>query len=140
MNGQKKPGPTLEVRDLCHGVLECLPQAPDLERIRILLKPSQWQGVDSTSLESRSESEEEDEDLPGTKRKRRSVNGTASRPGKVEKNGRNRKKVKRWTRAQLESVIQASDAELEEGLRERNVVEVDGERPLPLFPSEPRCV
>jgi sister chromatid cohesion protein DCC1 len=34
---------------------------------------------------------------------------------------------KRWTRKQLGSVIQASDGELEQGLRERNVVEVDGE-------------
>ena len=82
--------PTLEIRDTCHEVLECLPQAANLGRIRTVLKNSQWEG------------------MAGTKRKR----GEGG---------------KKWTRAQLESVVQASEAELAIGLRERDVVEMDGE-------------
>lgn len=36
-------------------------------------------------------------------------------------------RARKWTRAQLESVIQASEVELEVGLRDRNVVELEGE-------------
>lgn len=70
-----------------------MPQAADLERIRRLLKDSQWGGM------------EEELERPS---KRRKTDG------------------KRWTRAQLESVVQASPTELEKGLRDRNVIEVDG--------------
>jgi sister chromatid cohesion protein DCC1 len=40
---------------------------------------------------------------------------------------RKRDDVRRWTKAQLDSVIQASAGELERGLKERNVIEIDGE-------------
>ncbi|ORX37246.1 sister chromatid cohesion protein Dcc1 [Kockovaella imperatae] len=76
---------TLEIRDTSHQVIECVPRAPDLERIRTLLKPSQWEGMDS-------------------KKRKRDM----------------------WTRDQLGSVIQASEKELEMGLKERNVVEYQG--------------
>lgn len=49
--------------------------------------------------------------------------------GSDEPNGgrkRKRDAGKRYTRAQLESIVQASDAELAAALREQNVVEVDG--------------
>jgi len=78
--------PTLEVRDVCHEILECVPQAANLERIRTVLKPSQWAGL-----------------------------------GK-----RKRDEGRRWTRAQLESVVQGSEGEFKAGLSERNVVEVEG--------------
>ena len=74
-----------------------MPHAANLERIRHVLRPSQWEGLG--------------------KRKR----------GAHDEGG----KARRWTRAQLESVVQGSEAELEVGLRERNVVEVDGMCPLP---------
>jgi len=50
----------------------------------------------------------------------------------LEKKSKKRKRgdVRKWTRAQLESVVQASEGELERGLRERNVVEIDGMSPL----------
>ncbi|RSH90931.1 hypothetical protein EHS25_010107 [Saitozyma podzolica] len=79
--------PTLEIRDVCHSILEPLPCAPNLERIRKLLRPSSWRGLG--------------EDDAGS----------------------------------LGSVIQASDGELEKGLRERNVVEVD-DRMLLLSPTK----
>jgi sister chromatid cohesion protein DCC1 len=46
----------------------------------------------------------------------------------LEKKSKKRKRgdVRKWTRAQLDSVVQASEGELERGLRERNVVEIDG--------------
>jgi hypothetical protein len=86
--------PTLEIRDISHEVLECVPQAANLERIRMVLRESAWGGLGS-DLEKKSK-----------KRKRGDV--------------------RKWTRAQLESVVQASEGELERGLRERNVVEIDG--------------
>lgn len=46
------------------------------------------------------------------------------RPRQEEEGGRAR--GKRYTRAQMQSVVQASDAELDAGFRERNVIEVDG--------------
>lgn len=81
----------LEIRDVSHELLELVPQPPNLERIRTLLKPTAWKGV-GHSLEPRL--------------------------GK-------RKRQKGWTRVQMESVIQASDAELASGLKDRNVVEID---------------
>ncbi|WVR06521.1 hypothetical protein IAU60_003552 [Kwoniella sp. DSM 27419] len=86
---------TLHLRDTCHQVLECVPVAANLERIRTTLRDSAWQGLGSS--------------LSLGKRKRG-----------------DKGKGKAWTRDQLASVIQASDLELERGLRERNVVEVDG--------------
>lgn len=50
------------------------------------------------------------------------LSDTNARVGKKRKRGEGR----RWTKRQMESVIQASEAELERGLKERNVVEVDG--------------
>lgn len=86
--------PTLEIRDISHEVLECVPQAANIERIRMVLRESAWGGLGS-GLEKKSK-----------KRKRGDI--------------------RKWTRAQLESVVQASEGELERGLRERNVVEIDG--------------
>ena len=86
--------PTLEIRDISHEVLECVPQAANLERIRIVLRESAWGGLGS--------------DAGNTSKKRK------------------RGDIRKWTRAQLESVVQASEGELERGLRERNVVEIDG--------------
>ncbi|KAK8858758.1 hypothetical protein IAR55_002987 [Kwoniella newhampshirensis] len=91
---------TLEVRDVCHQILECVPVAPNLERIRTVLRDSAWQGLGSNAVAL-------------GKRKR----GDGKRKGK---------EGKRWTRAMLGSVVQASEGELERGLRERCVVEVDG--------------
>ena len=109
---------TLQVRDTCHQILECVPQAPDLERIRTILRASQWQGMDSdlaaTSTGGRS-----------GKRKYSAAHGDDSGGAK---------RVKRWTREQLGSVIQASEQELGLGLRERNVIQVDGA--LPHDPDE----
>jgi len=50
---------------------------------------------------------------------------------------RKRGDVRKWTRAQLESVVQASEGELERGLRERNVIEIDGMSECP--PSRLAC-
>lgn len=55
----------------------------------------------------------------------------------LEVGGLKRKRVKRYTRPQLESIIQACDAELELGLRTHNVVEVDGH--MLLLPPEKLC-
>ncbi|ADV25745.1 sister chromatid cohesion protein DCC1 [Cryptococcus gattii E566] len=98
----EKDRPTLQIRDICHQVLECVPVAPNLERIRTVLRASAWEGMG---------------DGLG-KRKREDGDG---------------RKVKRWTKEQLRSVVQASDAELEQGLKERNVIEVDGR--MLLLPS-----
>ena len=40
--------------------------------------------------------------------------------------GKGGKEARRWTRAQLESVVQGSEEELGRGLKERNVIELDG--------------
>ena len=85
--------PTLEIRDVCHEVLECVPQAANLERIRTVLRPTQWEGL-------------------------------GKRTRAVELGSTN--KARRWTKAQLESVVQASQVELDAGLRERNVVQFNG--------------
>jgi sister chromatid cohesion protein DCC1 len=107
--------PTLEIRDICHAILEPLPHAPNLERIRTILRPSAWKGLgEDAALEK------------GRGKKRRRAEG-----GEDDE-------VRRYTRAQLESVIQASDAELEKGLRERNVVEVEGRSTLTSCPVADR--
>jgi sister chromatid cohesion protein DCC1 len=98
----------LEIRDVCHSILEPLPCAPNLERIRKLLRPSSWRGLGEDDA------------------------GSVSRKRKRGDEG------KRWSRQQLGSVIQASDGELEKGLRERNVVEVDGECEVGASGTEPR--
>ncbi|WVQ73401.1 hypothetical protein IAR50_002973 [Cryptococcus sp. DSM 104548] len=97
-----EPKETLHISDTCHQVFECVPIAPNLERIRAVLRPSAWEGMDSNL-------------------------------GKRKRDERSGKPVKRWTKEQLKSVVQASDKELEEGLKERNVVEVDGK--LLLLPA-----
>lgn len=89
--------PTLEIRDISHEVLECVPQAANLERIRTVLRDSAWPGLDGDD-------------------------GRRTGLGK-----RKRGQGRQWTRAQLESVVQASEGELDRGLKDRNVVEVDGE-------------
>ncbi|WWC62793.1 uncharacterized protein I303_105390 [Kwoniella dejecticola CBS 10117] len=99
--------PTLQIRDTCHEILECVPISPNLERIRTILKESAWKGINSSSASL----------------------------GKRKRGDAKEKKVKRWTRDQLNSVIQASDEELERGLRDRNVIEVDGKMLL-LPPKE----
>jgi sister chromatid cohesion protein DCC1 len=57
--------PTLEIRDISHEVLECVPQAANLERIRTVLKPSAWAGLGSTvggssKLKKRKRGDEDD--------------------------------------------------------------------------------
>lgn len=103
--------PTLEIRDISHHVLEPVSQAPNLERLRTILKPSAWQGLGVSPGGTMFDGEEGE----GRPLKR-------ARAGSAE--------VKRYTREQLESVIQASTAELDKGLKERNIVEVDGKLPL----------
>lgn len=95
LTADEEDRPTLQIRDICHQVLECVPVAPNLERIRTVLRASAWEGMGSGGL---------------GKRKREDGDG---------------RKVKRWTKEQLRSVVQASEAELEQGLKERNVIEVD---------------
>jgi sister chromatid cohesion protein DCC1 len=46
-------------------------------------------------------------------------------------------KRKRYTRGQLQSVIQASDAELDDGFHTRNVIQVDGMPPSPSHTHPP---
>lgn len=49
---------------------------------------------------------------------------------------------KQYTRAQLASIVQSSDAELDAGLRERNVITIDGTPrvlPSPLSPARARA-
>ncbi|WVW84891.1 hypothetical protein I302_106926 [Kwoniella bestiolae CBS 10118] len=98
--------PILQIRDTCHEILECVAISPHLERIRTVLRESAWRGVNSNSLGKRKRGEKEKE-----------------------------RRVKRWTKEQLGSVIQCSEEELERGLRERNVVEVEGKMLL-LPPKE----
>ncbi|WWC88665.1 uncharacterized protein L201_003578 [Kwoniella dendrophila CBS 6074] len=93
---------TLQIRDTCHEVLECVPIAPNLERIRTILKDSSWKGINGNSL------------------------------GKRKRNG---KQVKKWTKDQMMSIIQSSEIELEQGLKDRNVIEVEGKM-LYLPPKE----
>ncbi|OCF39547.1 sister chromatid cohesion protein DCC1 [Kwoniella heveanensis CBS 569] len=105
--------PTLELRDTCHQILECVPIAANLERIRTVLRDSAWEGIGSEHSSLR-------------KRKR----GSAAQKGE---NGT--RKGRTWTRKQLASVIQASEAELDRGLKDRNVVEVEGR--MVLLPPKP---
>ncbi|WVQ96516.1 hypothetical protein IAU59_003621 [Kwoniella sp. CBS 9459] len=99
--------PTLQLRDTCHQILECVPIAANLERIRTILRDSAWEGLGSSSTS-----------LGKRKRGQKAENGNC--------NGKGGRAGRTWTRDQLASVIQASDAELERGLKERNVVEVEG--------------
>jgi sister chromatid cohesion protein DCC1 len=94
----------LYIQDTCHEILELTPSVPRLARVEKLLKPSAWEGMGR-----------------GTKRSRDDGNVDG---GKAEG-----KKVKRYTREQMQSIVQASDGELDAGLRERNVIVVDGTFP-----------
>ncbi|WOO76835.1 putative sister chromatid cohesion protein DCC1 [Vanrija pseudolonga] len=87
---------TLAIRDICHEVLECVPAAGRVERVGVVLRESAWRGLGA------------EEAANGSRKRKRDAAG------------------KRYTRAQLESIVQASDAELATALREQNVVEVDG--------------
>ncbi|GHJ84578.1 hypothetical protein NliqN6_0980 [Naganishia liquefaciens] len=90
----------LVLQDTCHEILELTPTAPRVARIDKLLKPSAWRGMGAGTGAGKQRREDEQGD---------------------ERTG----KRKRYTRDQLQSVVQASDAELEVGLRERNVITVD---------------
>ncbi|WWC70958.1 uncharacterized protein I206_104910 [Kwoniella pini CBS 10737] len=96
---------TLQIRDTCHEIIECLPISPNLDRIQMILKKSSWKGL--------------------------GINSSFN----LGKRKREEEKVKKWTRDQLNSVIQASDEELEIGLKERNVIEFQGKMLL-LPPKE----
>ncbi|WWD05076.1 hypothetical protein V865_003147 [Kwoniella europaea PYCC6329] len=97
---------TLQIRDTCHEILECVAISPNLERIRTILKDSAWKGINS------------------------STNNNLGKRKRADKE----KKVKKWTKDQLSSVIQCSEEELEKGLKERNVIEVNGK--MLLLPSK----
>lgn len=109
--------PGIEIRGTNHHILECVPQAADLERIRRLLRDSQWGGMAADAEEGE------------RARKRRKVgDGSAGAGhGGVRGNVSGHGPGKRWTKGQLASVVQASQDELDRGLRERSVIEVDGE-------------
>ena len=94
----------LEIRDTSHEIMEVIPQAPGLERIRKVLAASAWKGLGSEWDDGRA-------------RKRRKVDAR----GREER----AKEVKHYTMDQLRSVVQASEEELRKGLKARNVVEVD---------------
>jgi sister chromatid cohesion protein DCC1 len=88
--------------------MELVPQAPALGRIRKLLQPTAWKGLGS------------DWDGDSSRaRKRRKLGGACEEAAGA-------KEARVYTMDQMRSVIQASEAELQKGLRERNVVEVDG--------------
>jgi sister chromatid cohesion protein DCC1 len=103
------------VRDTCQQILECVPQAANLSRIRKLLKNTQWEGLNSSG---------------GKKRKRQSWGHDGH-----HSEGNGKAKGRRYTREQLDSVVQASEGELSRGLRENNVIEVNGEPHLDFAPS-----
>jgi len=113
--GSDCPDAPLEIRGTNHHILECVPQAADLERIRRLLRESQWEGMGGEPDERAS--------------KRRKLGDGAVGAGLGDGSGRGSAsgQAKRWTKAQLASVVQASQDELDRGLNERNVIEVDGE-------------
>lgn len=92
------PPRTLQLAATSHEILEAQPCPPRLERIGMLLRPSAWAGMEVDRWEGRAG----DDDVP-------------------------RGLGRRWTRRKLESVVQASDEELSRGLRERRVIEWDGE-------------
>jgi sister chromatid cohesion protein DCC1 len=73
-----------------------------VERIRSALRASAWKGLGHP--------------LPGgAGKKRKRADGGEGDVGR------------RYTLEQLRSVVQASEAELDKALKERNVVEIDGE-------------
>lgn len=91
----------LYIQDTCHEILELTPSVPRLARVEKLLRETSWEGI------------------RGTKRTR----------DEFGESGERTKGRKRYTRAQLQSVIQSSDAELDAGFRARNVIEVNGTPP-----------
>ncbi|KAJ9107957.1 hypothetical protein QFC20_003642 [Naganishia adeliensis] len=96
----------LYIQDTCHEILELTPSVPRLARVEKLLRETSWEGI------------------RGTKRTR----------DEFGESGERTKGRKRYTRAQLQSVIQSSDAELDAGFRARNVIEVNGH--LILLPTK----
>ncbi|EIW67674.1 hypothetical protein TREMEDRAFT_33206 [Tremella mesenterica DSM 1558] len=105
----KRSRPTLEIRDTRHEILECVPIAGNVERIRTLLRPTAWKGIGSENKTG----------FEGMKyRNERGSGGGYADDVKLRR--------KKYTRQQLLSVIQASEVELDKGLKERNVVAVDG--------------
>lgn len=102
-------GLELEIRDTSHEIIELVPQPPDVERIRSVLRASAWRGLGHP--------------LPGAAGKKR------KRADGVEEQNVGR----RYTLEQLRSVVQASEAELGKALKERNVVEIDGESLVPTW-------
>lgn len=88
----------LHIRDIRHEVLECVPAAGRTERLHTVLRDSAWRGL-----------------------------GSDLWPNSTPKAGSKRKREgKRYTRAQISSIIQASEEELDCALRANNIVEVDG--------------
>ncbi|KAJ9104618.1 hypothetical protein QFC21_002116 [Naganishia friedmannii] len=102
----------LLIQDTCHEILELTPTVPRLDRVEKLLRDTCWAGMRGFG------------DTRGVKRSQNEAdndNDHSADSGNPQK----KKKPKRYTRAQLQSLIQASDAELDAGLKERNVIEVD---------------
>lgn len=77
-------------------MLECIPAAGRTDRLHTVLRESAWRGLGSDIWVT---------PRAGSKRKREG---------------------KRYTRAQISSIVQASEDELERALRANNIVEVDG--------------
>lgn len=123
------PEQTLLIQDTCHEILELTPTVPRLDRLERLLRDTAWTGMPGFG-------DNKDKDKGVSRGVKRSLNtgddddddgnGNDDNDNDNAAIAKKEKKRRRYTRAQLQSLIQASDQELDEGLKARNVIQVDG--------------
>ncbi|KAJ9098966.1 hypothetical protein QFC19_006190 [Naganishia cerealis] len=129
----------LLIQDTCHEILELTPTVPRLDRIEKVLKETSWSGMKGFNGArgiKRAHDDEGEESgqaqvraLPGSLCQQTYLPNTSlSHPCYIPFSNI-QKQIKRYTRAQLQSLIQASDRELDAGLKQRNVIEIDGTFP-----------
>ncbi|KAF8587983.1 hypothetical protein K439DRAFT_1336458 [Ramaria rubella] len=112
-------GPELIVRDEVSQILELVPSVPKLQRLEMLLK-----GCEYDEGHERDDDVEDDGNMSAEEDKEkdtRNMDGDEERP----------RKRARFTKDSIRGEVQASDAELSQGLRDFHILEIDGYlRPL----------
>ncbi|CED83671.1 Uncharacterized conserved protein [Phaffia rhodozyma] len=102
-----------------HELMELTSCVPRLGRIEDVLRGQEWSGLKDRQTRSNIKGEASEND---------------TEDDEDEEDGERPRKRTRYTLAHLRSIIQASDAELDQGLKDRNVIELDGKL-LPLPPT-----
>ena len=108
----------LVIRDFVTEIIELVPAVPKLDKLTGLLR----ENVYDREADANDEDEDEERPVSGGPLFSFSVLLTRNPPAK--------NKRRRFTYGQVRGLVQASDVELERGLREQRILEINGQSPL----------